>query len=91
MKFSEIAEEEFDKDSSREYDLPTVGVNEVDTTVGCTQCSAPPPERAILIDLIAEIVDEDGEGHEIGGVDDDCLVCIAVTRAAARLREVNGE
>ena len=48
--------------------------------------------RAILTDLIAELVGDDGDGHELtGAVEDGCQVCAAIDRAEARLREVRGE
>lgn len=51
-----------------------------------------PPERAILLDLIAELVGDDGDGHELTGDDKHgCQVCAAIDRAEARLREVQGE
>ncbi len=51
-----------------------------------------PPERAILIDLIAELVGDDGDGHELTGDDKHgCQVCAAIDRAEARLREVTGD
>ena len=54
--------------------------------------SAPPPERAILADLITELVGNDGDGHELTGDDKHgCQVCAAIDRAEARLREVQGE
>ena len=47
--------------------------------------------RAILTDLIAELVGDDGDGHELtGAVEDGCQVCAAIDRAEARLREVGG-
>lgn len=48
----------------------------------------PPPERQILLDLIAELVGDDGDGHELTGDDDHgCQVCAAIDRAETRLRE----
>lgn len=48
--------------------------------------------RAILTDLIAELVGDDGDGHELtGAVEDGCQVCAAIDRAEARLRKVTGE
>ena len=48
--------------------------------------------REILQDLIAELVGDDGDGHELtGAVEDGCQVCAAIDRAEARLREVQGE
>ncbi len=45
----------------------------------------------ILTDLIAELVGDDGDGHEITPDGDACTVCEAIDRAEARLREVQGE
>lgn len=50
-----------------------------------------PPERAILQDLIAELVGDDGDGHEMTPDGEACAVCVAIDRAEARLREVQGE
>ena len=51
-----------------------------------------PAERAILTDLIAELVGDDGDGHELTGDDEDgCQVCAAIDRAEARLRKVTDE
>ena len=48
--------------------------------------------KEILTDLIAELVGDDGDGHELtGAVEDGCQVCAAIDRAEARLREVSGE
>ena len=48
--------------------------------------------RAILSDLIAELVGDDGDGHELtGAVEDGCQVCAAIDRAEARLRKVTDE
>ena len=48
--------------------------------------------RAILTDLIAELVGDDGDGHELtGAVEDGCQVCAAIDRAEARLRKVTDE
>jgi len=48
--------------------------------------------KAILTNLIAELVGDDGDGHELtGAVEDGCQVCAAIDRAEARLREVTGE
>ena len=48
--------------------------------------------RAILTDLIAELVGDDGDGHELTGDDEDgCQVCAAIDRAEARLRKVTDE
>ena len=48
--------------------------------------------KAILTNLIAELVGDDGDGHELTGDDEDgCQVCAAIDRAEARLREVTGE
>jgi hypothetical protein len=49
----------------------------------------PPPERAILTDLIAELVGDDGDGHELTGDDKHgCQVCAAIDRAEARLQQI---
>lgn len=48
----------------------------------------PPPERAILTDLIAELVGDDGDGHEMTPDGEACAVCVAIDRAEVRLREV---
>ena len=48
------------------------------------------PER-ILTDLIAELVGDDGDGHELTPDGDACTVCSAIDRAEARLREVTGD
>lgn len=45
----------------------------------------------ILQELIAELVGDDGDGHEITPDGDTCTVCEAVDKAEARLREVQGE
>ena len=46
-------------------------------------------EGAILLDLIAELVGDDGDGHAITADGDDaCRVCQMIDRAEARLREV---
>ncbi len=46
----------------------------------------------ILLDLIAELVGDDGDGHELTGDDKHgCQVCAAIDRAEARLREVTDE
>lgn len=47
-----------------------------------------PPERLILTGLIAELVGDDGDGHELTPDGDACTVCSAIDRAEARLREV---
>ena len=47
--------------------------------------------RAILTDLIAELVGDDGDGHEMTPDGEACAVCVAIDRAEARLREVQGE
>ena len=48
----------------------------------------PCPTR-ILTDLIAELVGDDGDGHELTGDDKHgCQVCAAIDRAEARLKEV---
>ena len=48
--------------------------------------------EAILTDLIAELVGDDGDGHELtGAVEDGCQVCAAIDRAEARLRKVTDE
>ena len=45
--------------------------------------------RGILTDLITELIGDDGDGHELtSGEGDTCLVCEAIDRAEARLREV---
>ena len=47
------------------------------------------PIRNILLDLIAELVGDDGDGHAITADGDDaCRVCQMIDRAEARLREV---
>jgi hypothetical protein len=46
---------------------------------------------SILTDLIAELVGDDGDGHELTPDGDACTVCSAIDRAEARLREVQGE
>lgn len=47
---------------------------------------------SILTDLIAELVGDDGDGHELtGAVEDGCQVCAAIDRAEARLRKVTDE
>jgi hypothetical protein len=45
----------------------------------------------ILTDLITELVGDDGDGHEVtpGSIDDECLVCDALDRAEARLRQLD--
>jgi hypothetical protein len=43
---------------------------------------------SILQDLIAELVGDDGDGHELTADSDGCAVCAAIDRAEARLREV---
>lgn len=45
----------------------------------------------ILRDLIAELVGDDGDGHEITPDGDACTVCEAIDKAEARLREVGGD
>ena len=45
----------------------------------------------ILTGLIAELVGDDGDGHELTPDGDACTVCRAIDRAEARLREVQGE
>ena len=45
----------------------------------------------ILTDLIAELVGDDGDGHEITPDGDACTVCEAIDKAEARLREVGGD
>lgn len=50
-----------------------------------------PPERAILTDLITELVGDDGDGHEMTPDGEACAVCVAIDRAEARLREVGGD
>ena len=47
--------------------------------------------RAILTDLIAELVGDDGDGHEMTPDGEACAVCVAIDRAEVRLREVQGE
>ena len=43
----------------------------------------------VLLDLIAELVGDDGDGHELTGDDKHgCQVCAAIDRAEARLKEV---
>lgn len=44
--------------------------------------------RAILTDLIAELVGDDGDGHEMTPDGEACAVCVAIDRAEVRLREV---
>lgn len=69
------------------YTCPTCeAINDV---CGCPV--PPPPEREILTDLIAELVGDDGDGHELTPDGDACTVCSAIDRAEARLREVQGE
>lgn len=48
-----------------------------------------PPERKILTDLIAELVGDDGDGHELTPDGEGCQVCEAIDRAESRLREVD--
>lgn len=43
----------------------------------------------ILIDLIAELVGDDGDGHEITPEGDACRVCEAIDKAEAQLREAD--
>lgn len=45
----------------------------------------------ILRDLIAELVGDDGDGHELTPEGDACTVCEAIDKAEARLREVTDE
>ena len=42
---------------------------------------------SILTDLIAELVGDDGDGHEMTPDGEACAVCVAIDRAEARLRE----
>lgn len=55
------------------------------------ESSRVPPERAILTDLIAELVGDDGDSHEMTPDGEACAVCVAIDRAEARLREVGGD
>ncbi len=45
--------------------------------------------RAILTDLIAELVGDDGDGHEMTPDGEACAVCVAIDRAEVRLRDVS--
>lgn len=45
----------------------------------------------ILTDLIAELVGDDGDGHEMTPDGEACAVCVAIDRAEQRLREVQVE
>lgn len=45
----------------------------------------------ILRDLIAELVGDDGDGHELTPEGSACTVCEAIDKAEARLREVGGD
>ena len=45
----------------------------------------------VLADLIAELVGDDGDGHEMTPDGEACEVCVAIDQAEARLREVQGE
>ena len=41
--------------------------------------------KSILTDLIAELVGDDGDGHEMTPDGEACAVCVAIDRAEARL------
>lgn len=67
---------------------PMDGVG-VDLGWPCPTVRQGPPERAILQDLIAELVGDDGDGHEMTPDGEACAVCVAIDRAEARLRDVS--
>lgn len=69
-----------------DYDRAAYETGVQDTTLRATQY-----ER-ILLDLIADLVGDDGDGHELTPGDDgpdSCLVCGYIDRAESRLEGLN--